>query len=167
MAENISARKLNKLLELNKKLVLEDNFSKKIELISNSIKEILKVDRCTIFIHDESTNSLWSVYIDGVSYIEVPDAKGIVSEVYKSKKPIIINDAKNSDLFNSDIDKGSGYETKEVLAMPIIGYGDRVLGVIQLINKLDGKKFTDDDIKVLEYVMGHISAYLEVMIQGK
>ncbi len=167
MAENISARKLNKLLELNKRLVLEDNFSKKIELISNSIKEILKVDRCTIFIHDESTKSLWSVYIDGISYIEVPESSGIVSEVFKTKKPIIINDVKNSELYNSDIDKGSEYETKEILAMPIIGYADRVLGVIQLINKLDGNGFVDEDIKVLEYVMGHISAYLEVMIQGK
>ncbi len=168
MAKKISERKLNKLLELNKKLVLEDNFSKKIELISSAIKEILKVDRCTIFIHDDSTKSLWSVYIDGVSYIEVPDSKGIVSEVFKTKKTIIVNDAQNSALFNSDIDKGSGYETKEILAMPIMGYGDRVLGVIQLINKIDGSgKFDKDDEEILEYVIGHISAYLEVMLQGK
>lgn len=62
MAKNISERKINRLLELNKKLVLEDDFTKRIELISASIKDILKVDRCTIFINDETTNSLWSVY---------------------------------------------------------------------------------------------------------
>jgi len=71
MAKQISERRLNRLLELNKRLVLEDDFTKKIKIISNSIKDILEVDRCTIFIHDNSTKSLWSVYVDGVSYIEL------------------------------------------------------------------------------------------------
>jgi len=69
---------------------------------------------------------------------------------------------------NKDIDKGSGYATKAILAVPIMGYGDRVLGVMQLINKLDGVgKFNEEDESVLGYVMGHISAYLELMLQGK
>jgi len=168
MAKKISERRLNRLLELNKKLVLEDDFTKKIDIISTSIKDILKVDRCTIFIHDASTKSLWSVYVDGVSYIEIPDTKGIASEVFKTKKSMVVNDAQNNPLFNKDVDKSSGYTTKAILAVPIMGYGDRVLGVMQLINKLDGTgKFTEEDESVLEYVMGHVSAYLEQMIQGK
>ena len=103
MLKNISERKLNRLLELNKKLVLEDDFSKRIELIGSAIKEILKVDRCTIFMHDSNTKSLWSVYIDGLSYIEVPDSSGIVSTVYKTKKPMIVNDAQTSPYFNASI----------------------------------------------------------------
>ena len=52
------------------------------------------------------------------------------------------------------IDKGSGYETKAVLTVPILGFGDRVLGVMQLINKLDGiGKFTQDDEKIFSYIM--------------
>jgi GAF domain-containing protein len=168
MAKKISERRLNRLLELNKKLVLEDDFTKKIYIISTSIKDILKVDRCTIFIHDASTKSLWSVYVDGVSYIEIPDTKGIASEVFKTKKSMVVNDAQNSPLFNKDVDKGSGYTTKAILAVPIMGYGDRVLGVMQLINKLDGTgTFSEEDESVLEYVMGHVSAYLELMLQGK
>ncbi|HIP29761.1 MAG TPA: GAF domain-containing protein [Sulfurospirillum arcachonense] len=168
MAKQISERRLNRLLELNKKLVLEDDFTKKIKIISNSIKDILEVDRCTIFIHDNSTKSLWSVYVDGVSYIEIPDTKGIASEVFKTKKSMVVNDAQNSKHFNKDVDKGSGYTTRAILAVPIMGYGDRVLGVMQLINKLDGiGKFNEEDESVLDYVMGHISAYLELMLQGK
>lgn len=168
MAKQISERKLNRLLELNKKLVLEDDFTKKIQIISSSIKEILKVDRCTIFIHDPNTKSLWSVYIDGMSYIEIPDSKGIASEVFKSKKSMMVNDAQNSPYFNKEIDKSSGYTTKSILAVPIMGYGDRVLGVMQLINKLDGVgEFNKEDENVLGYVMGHISAYLELMIQDQ
>ena len=168
MDKTINDAKLNKILELNKKLALENDFNKKIKLISKAIKEVLKVDRCTIYLHDNSTKSLWSVYIDGISYIEVPDDIGIAGEVYKTKKTIVVNDTKHSPYFNETIDKGSGYETKAVLTVPILGFGDRVLGVMQLLNKLDGTgKFTKEDEKILSYIMAHISAFLEVMIQGK
>ena len=165
MARNISERKLNRLLELNKKLVLEDDFSKKIELISSSVKDIIKADRCTIFIHDEGTQSLWSVYIDGVSFIEVPNDVGIVSEVFNTKKTMIVNDAQNSPLFNNSIDKGSGYTTKSILCVPILGYGGVALGVMQVINKIDNDlSFNEEDEEILNYVMSHISAFLEMMI---
>jgi len=168
MDKTIDENKLNKILNLNKKLALENDFNKKIKLISDSIKDILKVDRCTIYLHDDDTKSLWSVYVDGISYIEIPDDIGIASEVYRSRKTIIINDTKNSPYFNKTIDKGVGYETKAVLTVPTIGFGDRILGVMQLINKIDGtEKFTQDDVKILSYIMAHISAFLEVMIQGK
>ena len=168
MAKNISERKLNRLLELNKKLGLENDFSKRIDLISNTIKNILNVDRCTIFIHDENSKSMWSVYIDGVSYIEVPDTKGVSSEAYKTKKAIILNNVQNDPHYNSDIDEGSGYETKCIMALPIMGYGGKVLGVMELINKIDGHSgFNEEDEKVLGYVINHISAYLEIMMQER
>ncbi len=166
MAKEISERRLNRLLELNKKIVLENDFAKRIKLISDTIKDILKVDRFTLFLHDKNTKSMWSVYIDGVSYIEVPDDRGLAGEVYKTKKNIIINDIQNDKNFNASVDMGSGYTTKSVLAMPIIGYDGNVLGVIQLINKIDGSSgFSKDDEKILSYVVGHICAYLEVMVQ--
>ncbi len=165
MAENISDEKLNKLLQLNKNLIFEDDFTKKIEMISNSVKEIIRADRCTIFIHDKGTKSLWSIYIDGISYLEIPDDIGIASEVFKTKKIIIENDAQNSDKFNSKVDLGTGYTTKSILSVPILGYGSKILGVMQLINKLDNNsKFDDSDVEILNYIMTNLSAFLEIMI---
>jgi adenylate cyclase len=78
---------------------------------------------------------------------------------------MIVNDAQNSPKFNSDVDKGTGYTTKSILSVPIMGYGKKMLGVMQVINKLDESgEFNEDDEEVLNYVMSHISAYLEVMI---
>ena len=168
MAKNISERKLNRLLELNKKLGLENDFSKRIDLISNTIKNILNVDRCTIFMHDSNSKSMWSVYIDGVSYIEVPDNEGITAEVYRTKKTIMLNNVQNDPNYNSIIDEASGYITKCILSVPIMGYGGKILGVMELINKIDGHSgFNEEDEKVLGYVINHISAYLEIMMQEK
>jgi len=164
MAGKISERRLNRLLELNEKLVLENDFSKRIKVISETIKDILKVDRCTIFLYDRDCKSMWSVYIDGVSYIEVPYNKGVVGEVFKTKKIVMINDMKKNKKFNNLIDIGSGYTTNSLLAVPIFGYDGDILGVMQLINKTDGNSdFSQEDEKILNYVIGHISAYLEIM----
>jgi len=66
--------------------------------------------------------------------------------------------------FNSNIDKGSGYVTKSILSVPILGFGSTPLGVIQLINKLDNKnKFSDEDTEVVLYIISHISTFLEQM----
>jgi len=167
MAQEISKRRLNRLLELNKKLADENDFSKRIKLISDTIKDILKVERFTLFMHDKSGKSMWSVYIDGISYIEIPENEGLVGKAYKTKKVYILNDLKGDKNYNL-IDEGSRYKTKSVLVMPIIGYDDDVLGVIELINKTDGTQgFSQEDEKILNYVLGHISAYLEVMVQEK
>ena len=164
MDKRIDQEKLNKIIELNRRLTRESDFNKKIKIISKALKDILKVDRCTIFLHDKSSKSLWSVYADGVSYIEVPDTKGIVSEAYNSKKTIILNSVQNDPRFNQNIDKSSGYVTNSILTMPILGFGDRALGVIQLLNKIDGSGgFTKEDEEILSYIISHISAYLELI----
>ncbi len=167
MDKNISQKKLEKLLELNRQISLEHNFTKRIKIISDTLKEILKVDRCSIFLHDKDTKTMWSVYIDGVSYIEIPDNLGIASEVFNTKKHIIVNEPKKDSRFNPSIDKGSNYVTKAILAVPIMGFGGRILGVMQFINKLDGVgKFKEEDIEIVNYVINHISAYLEQMTQS-
>ncbi|MDX1808542.1 MAG: GAF domain-containing protein [Sulfurospirillaceae bacterium] len=168
MVKDISESKLNKLLELNKKLVSENDHSKRMSLLSDSIKNMLNVDRCTVFMHDEQSSSFWSICLDGISFLEVPDNTGMVGEVLKTQKTIIVNDAKNSPLFNDIIDTSIGYHTKNIMTMPIFGYDKKIIGVIQLLNKIDGSPgFTEEDQKVLSYVISHISAYLEVMMQEK
>ncbi|WP_331775090.1 GAF domain-containing protein [Sulfurospirillum sp. 1612] len=165
MAKEISENKLNQLLELNKKLVSQEENPKRLKLLSDAIKSMLNVDRCTVFMHDDTNGSFWSVCLDGLSFLEVPDDTGIVGEVFKTKNTIMINNAKNSKLFNDVIDTSIGYDTRNILTMPIFGYDKKTIGVIQLLNKTDGSEgFSEEDEKVLNYVMSHISAYLEAML---
>jgi hypothetical protein len=50
--------------------------------------------------------------------------------------------------FNHDVDAKTGYVTKALLCMPIKDYSGSVLGVAQVINKLDGEEFTQNDEQV-------------------
>ena len=57
--------------------------------------------------------------------------------------------------FNQAIDKRTGYHTQSMLCVPIRNsYETRVLGVIQMINKIEFDQeigtFTEDDVEILE-----------------
>ena len=67
--------------------------------------------------------------------------------------------------FNSTFDKLTGYKTTSSLTFPLITADGRLLGVIQVMNKMDGKSnvipFSADD----EFLMTHFAANATVALQ--
>lgn len=161
MEYEIGVEKMHQLLELNDFLDSNRDFVDKISHISKTIKDVVHADRCTIFVHDPHSRSFWSAHIDGLSYIEVPEDKGIVSRVFHDQKEMIVNNVREEKSFYSNVDKTTGYFTHSMIAMPILGFGDQSIGVVQLINKTDGTIFNEEDSAVLHYVLGHIASFVE------
>jgi len=62
--------------------------------------------------------------------------------------------------FDSSFDQKFGYRTRSLLVMPIRHYTGEVVGVIQLLNKLDGR-FTAEDEDFLQKLSGHMAMALE------
>lgn len=54
--------------------------------------------------------------------------------------------------FNNEIDLRTGYKTNSILCMPICNYEGDVIGVAQIINKIDGsqEEFTLHDVEVFQ-----------------
>lgn len=59
-----------------------------------------------------------------------------------------MNDIFQDPRFNSEIDLQTGYRTKALLCMPIKDASGDVIGVAQVINKLNYERFTENDEKV-------------------
>lgn len=65
-----------------------------------------------------------------------------------------IDDVYKDERFNTEYDKKTGYRTRSVLILPIFdnpidGSARQVVGVLQMINKLHGPKFTTNDEELL------------------
>ncbi|XP_025093162.1 cGMP-specific 3',5'-cyclic phosphodiesterase-like isoform X2 [Pomacea canaliculata] len=81
--------------------------------------------------------------------IKVPFGKGIVGIVAQTGVAINIKDAYADPRFNQEIDRQTGYKTHSILSMPIVNYEGEVIGVAQIINKIDGDhEFTKQDEEV-------------------
>ena len=74
------------------------------------------------------------------NYIYVPIASGIVGRVASTKKLRNIKDAYSNPDFCKDVDIQTGYETKNILCIPVLSPNDQVIGVISAINKLGAPK---------------------------
>jgi len=150
------------LAQLDVVLKSDVDFVEKINLLSETIKFLVGAELCTIFIYDKERKSFWSAYIKGVSFIELPGSKGIVSDVFLSKEIIIINDVQNDPRFHKSIDNSSGYQTKTMMACTLINHLDQAFGVIQLINKNQGDLlFKQQDKETLAELMCCVSKYSE------
>jgi type II secretory ATPase GspE/PulE/Tfp pilus assembly ATPase PilB-like protein len=156
---------LQKELEFSKKLNFitnEIHSSKDIDDIlinlRDSILSLFDADRLTIYVVDGANKEIVSRFKTGeeINEIRVPINNASIAG-YSAKSGRIANIANayennalkkiNPELtFDRSWDEKTGYVTKQVLVAPI-KFDKYLLGVIQLINKLNGKQFTLEDQK--------------------
>lgn len=124
--------------------------------------ETLGADRGTLFLNDKKTGELFSRISQGglMREIRFPNHMGIAGAVFGSGQPITIHDAYSSPMFNKEIDKETGYKTKNILCAPIKTRSNETVGVIQLLNKRSGD-FDWDDLTLLEAITSQAAAALQ------
>lgn len=117
--------------------------------ISTRVQRLVNADRCTLYIVDRSKNELWT--LQGEVNIRVPMNQGIAGAVALNNQLIRLDNAYDDPRFNKEFDQKHGYETRSVLAMPLLSRSGDVIAVVQLINKLDDAVvgFTSDDEELL------------------
>ena len=75
--------------------------------------------------------------------------KGIVGFVYSQGRSYLAMDAREDKQFFKGVDKLSNYTTTDLLCVPIKA-ADRVVGVMQFLNKAGGTEFDQQDLRMAE-----------------
>lgn len=91
---------------------------------------------------------------------------GIVGRVYQAGTPYLAGDVEKDPNFYGVIDESIGHKTHSVVAVPVY-IGKHVCGVLELINRLDGKTFTRRDMTLLEIFAGYTSFTLQNALDAK
>ena len=109
--------------------------------------EMLEADRSTLFMYDGKTDELWSRVAEGLDVKEIrfPSFAGIAGSCFTSGEVINIPDAYADSRFNPDVDKKTGYLTRNMLCMPVVNKDGRKLGVVQVLNKEKGPFKRNDE----------------------
>ncbi|WP_456398178.1 HD-GYP domain-containing protein, partial [Desulfurobacterium sp.] len=156
----VTDKKLQILLTFAEKITREKDLHKLLSLLSDVARDILDVDRCSLFLADPERKILWTIVAHGVKRIEIPWDKGIVGWTFQHGKPLIVNDAYSDYRFEKSIDKKTGYRTKNILAVPLLNRKGEVIGVFQAINKLYGS-FSEEDEDMLTLLSGYAASAIE------
>ena len=91
---------------------------------------------------------------------------GIVGQVYQTGTPYLSADVDEDHFFYDKIDEKLGHKTHSIVAVPIY-IGKHVCGVLELVNRLDGKFFTERDMTLLEIFAGYTSFTLQNALDAK
>ena len=143
--------RLEVLLHLAQNLQTHLELDKLLSTTSEEVARILNADRCSVFLLDEEKNELWSFVAMGIEkgkQIRFPADKGIAGYVATTGEVLNIPDAYQDPRFNPEIDRKTGYRTRNMLTMPLLNKNKEIIGVFQVLNKEDGP-FTEKDQELL------------------
>lgn len=150
-------RNQRRLLEVGRALYGERDLRSLLKLAARVTSEVMDAERTTVFLLDDQSDELWSIVAEGMAEktIRLPAAAGIAGYVASSGELVNIPDAYADPRFNPEVDRETGYRTRNMLVMPMRSRQGRVLGVIQVLNKRRGL-FNFDDEEQLRVMTGLI-----------
>lgn len=120
-----------------------------LHLIMTHANRVTNSVASTLMLVDETTGELvFSVPTgpkeDKLIDIRIPPGEGIAGWVVEHEKPALVPNVKEDARFYPKIDEISGFETKSMLCVPLKAK-TKLIGVLEVINKLDGTFFKKED----------------------
>ncbi|MGK3959652.1 PP2C family protein-serine/threonine phosphatase [Sorangium sp. So ce118] len=145
----IDASSLILILDVSRKLAVPCDLTELLELIIKTGREVIGADRGSVFLYDEEAKELYSRVATGETQIRVSIDKGIAGECARRRQTILVDDCYADARFNPEIDRRTGYHTKSLITVPLIGLDDKLVGVLQMLNSVVGH-FGPDERDVAE-----------------
>eukprot|EP00002_Diphylleia_rotans_P002366 TRINITY_DN11505_c0_g1_i1.p1 TRINITY_DN11505_c0_g1~~TRINITY_DN11505_c0_g1_i1.p1 ORF type:complete len:1471 (+),score=307.50 TRINITY_DN11505_c0_g1_i1:48-4460(+) len=140
--------KFKALVDISRAISSELELTTLIEMLRTKSRELVHADRCTLFLVDEEKNDLWTILQEG-DEIHIPMGAGIAGYVAQSGVTLNIPDAYQEPRFNPEVDRSTGYVTKNILCMPVRNHDGKIVASIQMINKKGASSFNDEDEDLL------------------
>lgn len=162
IASKAKVDRLSLLIEASKIVNSTIDIDKLLVLILNAASNSIQAERGTLYLLDKERNELWAKAAQGkdVAEIRLPIGKGLAGYVARTGETVNIPDAYTDPRFNPEIDKKSGFHTRNVLCMPMKNKEAEIVGVFQFLNKRSGA-FTDDDASFIDALSVHAAIALE------
>lgn len=116
------------------------------------ISRILNAQRASIFLINPQTNELEAMAALGIdkNLLKFDYRKGIAGSVFTTGVPLNIDAVNDKVRFSHEMDKKTGFATRSILCSPIKNRSDKVIGVIEVLNKRNQDRFTEEDEKTMK-----------------
>ncbi len=115
---------------------------------------ILQCAACSLYLPDPKTRELIIYSARGeadpsIHTARIPWERGIAGRVFQTRQPVCLADAHDDSAFLGEFDLKSGFRTRAVLCLPLL-YKDECFGVIQVLNPLHAREFSEFDRTIME-----------------
>ncbi|MBI5304833.1 MAG: GAF domain-containing protein [Chloroflexi bacterium] len=147
------ALQMENLVEISASLIATLEVDSVLHSIIDKAVELLHCEAGSLLLVDPETGGLVFKVATGPAGSQLigtklPPGAGIVGTVMREGKPLIVNDAKSDPRHYGDVDESTQRITQSLLCVPLKNQST-TLGVIEIMNKLDGTPFGEDDSELL------------------
>lgn len=124
-------------------------------------RRVMEADACSLMLLDEEAGELvfriaLSDVAEKIRERRLPVGQGVAGWVAAHGEPALIPDAYADERFDPSYDKATGYRTRSILCVPLTVH-DRIIGVSQLINKLSGEVFSEEDLELFRLLNAQVA----------
>lgn len=148
-ASLITSETLWRILDLTRRLALPLALKPTLERVLETVREVLDAERVSILLYDRSCHELYATVATGVGELRFSADRGIAGECVRTRQTITVPDCYSDPRFNRDIDRVTGFHTRCLMSVPLVGFDESLVGVLQVMNHRRGV-FTADDTRMAE-----------------
>lgn len=115
----------------------------------------------SLLLRDEETKEMVFAVVHGearerLTGYRLPPEAGIAGWVAQHKRPLVVRNVREDPRFYPKVDEAFGFHTRSLACVPLMD-GDRILGVLEVVNKNYDREFTDQDHDLL-MVVAHLAS---------
>jgi signal transduction histidine kinase len=145
--ETLAERYLS-LVEISRVLASTLDLDRLLYQIVNAAAILTASEAASILLYDELKNDLYfqsSTNLDSkvMRGLAVPIDNSIAGEIVKTRKPVMVMSTEDDPRHYEGVGESTQLKTKSLLGVPMITK-DKVIGVLEVINKVEGEFSTDD-----------------------
>jgi adenylate cyclase len=143
--------RLELLLDVSRRVAATATLDEVLETLVDMVARATNAERATLFLNDPRTGELYSrvVFGDYRREIRVLNSSGVIGDVFQAGVGRVVQDAYADESFDRSVDERTGYVTRSMLCAPVRTVNGEVIGVVQALNRKDGR-FDHDDLSLLE-----------------
>jgi len=152
-------KELDMLCEIGMTVTASLDLNNVFENIMELIGNYFNPRNWSLLLAEEGTGRLYFKLVHGIDSKKLKDffllpGEGIAGWVYKNNSIAKVSDAQKDPRFCKKVDDLLQFLTYSVIAVPIVNAKNNVIGVIELVNKIDKsngnlENFTEKDMKIL------------------
>lgn len=154
-----------RIIEISRQLNSTLDHRTLLRQIVSAVNEILKTEAASILLIDPSTGELRfeissNMNTDEMESLVVPMDRSIAGWIVTHGEPRVIEDVKAEPGHFQQVDTTIAFHTRNLLGVPLRTH-KKVIGVVQAVNKLNGRKFSANDINTLNILASQAAVAIE------
>lgn len=156
---------LETLIDIGKALTSHLTLNDVYQVVMQKVSNLLRPQAWSLLIADDQTRELGfeivvSPAADRLQGTRLQPGEGIAGWVAENGIPLLVPDVAKDARFARHVDLRIGFVTRSIVCVPLVS-GQRIIGVIQLLNGLGEAEFTEQDQRILATIADFTAIAIE------